>query len=86
MFLRLSLAFNLSHAHVLPGILVKAMSFSTREHVYNELPGELCSADSKPFSSFLLQKMIALIINMNINSSKALLKYNVFAVFVTKEC
>lgn len=58
MFLGLSVAFNLSlsHSHVLPGILVKAVSFSTGERVSNEQLGELCHADSKPFSSLYCKK------------------------------
>lgn len=35
MFSLLTLAFNLSHSHMLPRFLVKAMSFSTGEHVHN---------------------------------------------------
>jgi len=56
MFLGLSVAFNLSHSHMLPGILVKAVSFSTGELVSHEQPGELCHADSKPFSSLYCKK------------------------------
>lgn len=56
MFLGLSVAFNLSHSHMLPGILVKAVSFSTGERVSHEQPGELCHADSKPFSSLYCKK------------------------------
>ena len=77
MFLELSMAFHLSPSHVLPGILVKAVSFSTGECVSNEQPSELCHADSKPSSSLHCKKKkkkIALIISMAINSSKTLLK------------
>ena len=56
MFLGLSVAFDLSHSHMLPGILVKAVSFSTGERVSHEQPGELCHADSKPFSSLVLSQ------------------------------
>lgn len=47
MFSLLTLAFNLPHSHMLPRFLVKAMSFSTGEHVHNEQLDKLPRADSK---------------------------------------